>query len=356
MRQRNRKLLPHFSSSLQISANKCTLCCNLSLEGDPAPHQPTDLSPLESMFTPWMYTHLGLPLFWFQETSVFFISRFAERMSKFRTCKVGCLWCAVLLAALGIVLQLPQQFYNPSEIVELPTNRRDFGHELFDISPVALEFEACAGFAQQLIQLSKILILGFSLGAQVVLPMNSSNAWDVLEMQKLLDTSQSVFREAQCDKPPGPERSFWCREHHVTAILQLDASRKAFVRAGRRMMMIEHVENLAELHNQLWQSRQSIAYVTCPAVLNFTVVEPGKRWDLFWKFLDNIEFWEDIVTAKSRIVQSISEFAAIAKKKSEPMGYATHGDKTVFNVLHLRAEPDWHQFCRFDFIPRGRFF
>ena len=50
----------------------------------------------------------------------------------------------------------------------------------------------------------------------------------------------------------------------------------------------------------------------------------------------------------------MSRYAAAAKKGSD-MGYQYPMDNSQFNVLHLRAQPDWEQFCKFGYVAAGLF-
>ena len=237
---------------------------------------------------------------------------------------------------------------------------RGFRQSLTPVSPVVLRFQPCRGFAEQQLQLAKALLVGSSLGAQIALPRAGSkrgdNVWDLFNMPLLLESAQSIFRNILCERPPGAERRFWCRESPVPAILLLDADQWASVTNGREKFQIDNVEQLDFVYHRLWKSRPSMSIVsaTCSILLHLPVIEPGVRWNLFWQLFGSMEFTQDVQRTARSIAQLMPTYVESAQKNAASMGYERNQDKTVFNVLHLRAEPDWSQFCSSIFVPKGQ--
>ena len=220
------------------------------------------------------------------------------------------------------------------------------------LSPVVLEFETCSGFVEQFIELAKALIVGLSLGAQIVLrlPKDSNqtmsndfmgNLWEILQLEALLETSQSVFRRVSCESPIGPRRSFWCAPGPpVPAIVFLDSDG-----SGRERVEVEDPNDLSKVSRDLWQHEgYHLVFVNCKALSSLKVVEPSVRWDLFWKFTEGFVFNQDVLQTVSRILRFVPNYAPVAREQAASMGFPPKAD-AVFNVLHLRAEPDWDEFC-----------
>jgi len=86
------------------------------------------------------------------------------------------------------------------------------------------------------------------------------------------------------------------------------------------------------------------------------VVEPSFRWYLFWNIsTQGIIFSQSVEDTVSWLFKTISKYAAAAAKKGSDMGYQYPMDNSQFNVLHLRAQPDWEQFCKFGYVAAGLF-
>ena len=282
-------------------------------------------------------------------------------MMKMSICRLGSLIFPCALASLVILTLVQQTQQKQAQEIELAAPReRGFRQSLTRMSPVVLRVEPCHGFAEQQLQLAKALLVGSTLGAQVALPKASSkrgdNVWDLFDMPLLLESAQSIFRNIMCERPPGAERRFWCKETPVPAILLLEADQWTSLTNGRDRFQIDNVEELDFLYNRLWRSRPSMSIVsaTCSTLLHLPVIEPGVRWDLFWQLFSSIEFTQDVQTTARRIAQLMPTYAESAQKNAASMGYETNQDKAHFNVLHLRAEPDWYQFCSAIFVPKGQ--
>ena len=276
-------------------------------------------------------------------------------------CRLGSLVFLCALAGLVILTLVQQSQQQQEQEVELAApGERGFRQSLTPVSPVVLRFQPCRGFAEQQLQLAKALLVGSSLGAQIALPRAGSkrgdNVWDLFNMPLLLESAQSIFRNILCERPPGAERRFWCRESPVPAILLLDADQWASVTNGREKFQIDNVEQLDFVYHRLWKSRPSMSIVsaTCSILLHLPVIEPGVRWNLFWQLFGSMEFTQDVQRTARSIAQLMPTYVESAQKNAASMGYERNQDKTVFNVLHLRAEPDWSQFCSSIFVPKGQ--
>lgn len=222
-------------------------------------------------------------------------------------------------------------------------------------SPVLLEFEPCAGFAEQEMQAVKALMVGSELGAQVVFISNNGHVWDLWEMEnsKLFQFADSFFRDNACHGPPGVQRKFWCGQVQMPAISILDQNDFDLARSLRKRLRIEHAEQFESLRYNLWLYQPSIAHLSCGVLSNFPIVEPGVEWELFWKIWDKVEFKQDIQKTKQKIEEQIMLYGAGAREKTRQMGFTSFPNDTAFNVLHLRMEPDWRIFCELTFSASG---
>ena len=152
------------------------------------------------------------------------------------------------LASLVILTLVQQTQQKQAQEMEVAAPReRGFRQSLTRMSPVVLQVEPCHGFAEQQLQLVKALLVGSTLGAQVALPRASSkrgdNVWDLFDMPLLLESAQSIFRNIMCERPPGAERRFWCKETPVPAILLLEADQWASLANGRDRFQLTMLNN-----------------------------------------------------------------------------------------------------------------
>ncbi|CAJ1414275.1 unnamed protein product [Effrenium voratum] len=124
----------------------------------------------------------------------------------------------------------------------------------------------------------------------------------------------------------------------MPAVLVLDNVRQDLVK-GRKSWRIEHVAEIESLRDVLWSITPSTVHVSCEILSNIQIVEPGDKWDLFWKVWGNVKFQEDLQSTKQRMVERLSLYAAAAIEKSKQMGFRSDKNKGAlhFNALHLYA-------------------
>ena len=170
---------------------------------------------------------------------------------------------------------------------------------------MVLEVQPCQGFSEQQLQLVKAVIVGNTLGAQVLLPTTSNNdLWQLLDTQSLFQTANRSFRNSWCANPPGIVRRSWCGQIPVDSLTILSRSEL----------------NLRHSHRKISQS---------------------------------IIFSQSVEDTVSWLFKTMSKYAAA--KKGSDMGYQYPMDSSQFNVLDLRAQPDWEQFCKFGYVAAGLF-
>ena len=222
--------------------------------------------------------------------------------------------------------------------------------------PVVLEVEPCQGFSEQQLQLVKAVIVGNTLGAHVILPTTSkSDLWQLLDTQSLFQTVNKLFRKSWCASPPDIVRRFWCGQFPVDSVTILSRSELNLRHGHRKISKIEDLTEFQTLRQQLWDNTPARATVNCSVLLHMPVVEPSFRWYLFWNISQSIIFSQSVEDTVSRISKMMPKYAALAAKKGSDMGYRYPTDSSQFNVLHLRAEPDWEQFCKFGYVAAGLF-
>ena len=257
------------------------------------------------------------------------------------------------------------------------------------LAPLVLKIDVCNGLTNQRIALVDGIVMGLTLGTQILLPdsmpfngvemenidieRQMKPLSEMFDMKTLAKRVDELYQDYWCGKRlHEPQSAWWCGQnpYHAfvtesSAAMVMDAFfERHGVDSSVKILSIEadgpiDGQNVLTYRRMLYNSVTSSAHgergqgvldAKC-TLFRLRVVEgESDLWELFWKVDDALHFIDDVHNTANQLMSSIESYGPLAKTRAEARGFVPLGDAVfpgrAFNVLHLRAEEDWIQHCR----------